>query len=82
MSHSWITSDDNLTVKYNWKKGRWNSLKVITGKKLSLIKSDSEEEFITEPIGDTQRFQVKRHRNTELNILNGKYIKQRTIQLT
>lgn len=48
MSHSWITSDDNLTVEYKWKKGSWNSLKVITDKKISLIKSDSEEEFITE----------------------------------
>lgn len=48
MSHSWITSDDNLTVEYKWKKGSWNSLKVITDKKTSLIKSDSEEEFITE----------------------------------
>jgi uncharacterized protein len=48
MSHSWTTSDDNLTVEYKWKKGRWNSMKVIADKKASLIKSDSEEEFITE----------------------------------
>lgn len=48
MSHSWTASDDNLTVEYKWKKRRWNSLKVITDKKASLIKSGSEEEFITE----------------------------------
>jgi len=47
MSHSW-TLDDNLTVEYKWKNGRWNSLKVITAKNPSSIKSGSEEEFITE----------------------------------
>ena len=48
MSHSWTTADDNLTVVYKWKKGRWNSLKIITGNVSSLIKENSEEEFITE----------------------------------
>ncbi|MBK9331316.1 MAG: DUF2071 domain-containing protein [Ignavibacteria bacterium] len=48
MSHSWTTADDNLTVEYKWKKGRWNSLKIITGNVSSLIKENSEEEFITE----------------------------------
>ncbi len=48
MSHSWTTSDDELTVEYKWKKGRWNSLKIISGNVSSLIKENSEEEFITE----------------------------------
>jgi len=48
MRHSWIPSDDNLTVEYKWKKGRWNSLKIITDNKASLIQDNSEEEFITE----------------------------------
>ena len=48
MKHSWIISSDNLTVEYQWKKSRWNSLKVIANKNLSLIQPDSEEEFITE----------------------------------
>jgi uncharacterized protein len=48
MSHSWAASDDNLTVEYKWKKGRWNSLKVITDKEASLIQDNSEEAFITE----------------------------------
>lgn len=48
MSHSWTTSDDNLTVEYKWKKGRWNSFKITTDKNTSAIKSGSEEEFITE----------------------------------
>ncbi len=48
MSHSWTTSEDSLTVEYKWKKGRWNSLKVVTDKKASLIQDNSEEEFITE----------------------------------
>jgi uncharacterized protein len=48
MSHSWTTSNDNLTVEYKWKKRRWNSFKVITDIKTSLIQDNSEEEFITE----------------------------------
>jgi uncharacterized protein YqjF (DUF2071 family) len=48
MRHAWITSDDNLTVEYQWKKGRWNALKVIAGKDSHPIESGSEEEFITE----------------------------------
>jgi len=47
MSHSW-TSDEHLTVEYKWRKGRWNSFKVIANKNSNLIKSDSEEEFIIE----------------------------------
>jgi len=48
MSHSWAISDDTLTVEYRWRKGRWNSLKVIADRKASLIQESSEEEFITE----------------------------------
>lgn len=48
MSHSWTPSDNNLTVEYKWKKGRWNSIKITTDKNASPIKSGSEEEFITE----------------------------------
>lgn len=48
MSHSWTTTDDNLTVEYKWKKRRWNSLKVTADKISTLIQDNSEEEFITE----------------------------------
>jgi uncharacterized protein len=48
MSHSWITTGDNLTVEYRWKKIRWNSLQVTTNTKPSKIQDGSEEEFITE----------------------------------
>ncbi len=48
MSHSWTLSEDNLTVEYNWKKGRWNSLKIIADKKASPVQDNSEEAFITE----------------------------------
>lgn len=48
MSHSWIIAEDNLAVEYKWKKGQWNSFKIIAGKDSSLIRSGSEEEFITE----------------------------------
>ena len=46
--HSWITTDDTLTVTYGWKKGAWNTLKVVAGKTAVDIKPGSEEEFITE----------------------------------
>ena len=48
MSHSWITAADTLTVQYRWKKNRWNTIKVISERKAKLIRSGSEEEFITE----------------------------------
>lgn len=48
MSHTWHTSIDDLTVEYKWKKGRWNSLKIISDSKPGLIRDGSEEEFITE----------------------------------
>lgn len=48
MRHSWIKSKDSLAVEYQWKKGRWNALKVIAGHEPHLIESGSEEEFITE----------------------------------
>jgi uncharacterized protein len=48
MSHSWITSTDSLTAEYKWKKKRWNSFTVTTGKTAETIAPESEEEFITE----------------------------------
>ncbi len=48
MRHTWTTSSDSLTVEYQWKKGSWNSFKIIAEKRSSLIQRDSEEEFITE----------------------------------
>lgn len=48
MQHEWITSTDSLTVEYRWKKGAWNSFRVVTQKIPEPIKPHSEEEFITE----------------------------------
>jgi uncharacterized protein len=48
MSHAWTTSGDTLTVEYKWKKGGWNSLKVMADTKSIPIQDGSEEEFITE----------------------------------
>lgn len=47
--HSWVESNDELTVEYGWKKkGVWNTIKTISGNKPVDIKLNSEEEFITE----------------------------------
>lgn len=48
MRHSWVEGDDTLTVEYGWKKGEWNSLKVVADKTPVDIQPYSEEEFITE----------------------------------
>lgn len=48
MRHSWTLSEDKLAVEYKWKKGRWNSLKVIADKEANLVRDNSEEAFITE----------------------------------
>ncbi len=46
--HSWVESDDILTVEYGWRKGEWHTIKVIADKEAVDIKPESEEEFITE----------------------------------
>jgi hypothetical protein len=48
MNHSWLTKDNSLNVKYNWKKGDWNSFEVNASPLQSEIRSGSKEEFITE----------------------------------
>lgn len=48
MKHVWINSADTLQVEYNWKKGGWNSFKVIADNQPVAIEAGSEEEFITE----------------------------------
>lgn len=46
--HEWVESEENLTVEYGWKKGEWNTVKVVTDKTPVDIDLNSEEEFITE----------------------------------
>ncbi|MNK06511.1 hypothetical protein D3C87_244100 [compost metagenome] len=47
--HSWVETDEVLTVEYGWKKkGEWNTIKTISDKIPVDITLDSEEEFITE----------------------------------
>lgn len=48
MKHSWRTTEQDLAVEYQWKKGRWNVLRVITDTNPSLIEDNTEEAFITE----------------------------------
>jgi hypothetical protein len=48
MKHAWTSSDDMLTIEYQWKKVRWHSLKVTCNNIASPIQDHSEEEFITE----------------------------------
>ena len=48
MRHAQMLSDDELTVEYQWKKRRWNSLTVKATNKLLPIDNGSEAEFITE----------------------------------
>jgi uncharacterized protein YqjF (DUF2071 family) len=48
MCHSWSNRDNELTVEYQWKKTRWNSLRVVAANSAVSIHEGSEEEFITE----------------------------------
>jgi len=50
MNHKIITTDDDLSVTYNWKTRQtgWNSLSVEAGNNTKPITSGSEEEFIFE----------------------------------
>ncbi len=48
MAHSWVKTDNDLTVEYKWKKKNWNSLSVTADTTPVPINKDSEEEFITE----------------------------------
>jgi hypothetical protein len=48
MKHLWESKIGALRVEYLWKKGRWNSLKVLASNTPLHIKDGSEEEFITE----------------------------------
>lgn len=47
MRHTWTRAED-LTVEYQWKKRKWNSLRVVTSLNPRPITAGSEEEFITE----------------------------------
>lgn len=48
MHHSWVETDNELSVIYRWKKGRWHSFQVsVSGTPQPLLEG-SEEEFITE----------------------------------
>ncbi len=48
MAHSWTNQDNKLIVEYRWKKGRWNSFKIVADSQTVPIQVGSEEEFITE----------------------------------
>lgn len=48
MRHHWQKSKESLIVEYQWKKHRWQSLKIVTAPEPLPIALGSEEEFITE----------------------------------
>jgi uncharacterized protein YqjF (DUF2071 family) len=48
MRHAWNSDDRQLTVKYEWKEGQWNSFFVNADDEMQNITIGSEEEFITE----------------------------------
>ena len=48
MRHTWDFTEDQLSLDYQWKKGKWHSFKMMTGPVSALIEENSEEEFITE----------------------------------
>jgi uncharacterized protein len=48
MRHSWLVHDDEIAIKYEWRKTEWHSFEVRVENKHIPIEVNSEEEFITE----------------------------------
>lgn len=48
MNHKWISNESVIIVDYNWRRFKWHTLSVTANNTPELIKSDSEEEFITQ----------------------------------
>ncbi len=49
MKHDWIEEENELLVRYEWKKGnRWSKLQVVSETFATSLVINSEEEFITE----------------------------------
>lgn len=48
MKHFWKNSPDQINVEYQWKKGKWNSLRIISIPTRYAFKDKSAEEFFTE----------------------------------
>lgn len=48
MKHAWNTTNNTVTVEYQWKKKRWHTLKIVAEKSPCPVTEGSEEEFITE----------------------------------
>jgi len=48
MDHQWRVTPERMTVRYRWKKKRWNSFEVEAQSLAREIKDGSDEAFITE----------------------------------
>lgn len=48
MQHNWLQQDDQLTVRYAWRKGRWHAFAVAAQGDPAEMAEGSEAEFITE----------------------------------
>ena len=60
MKHDWQITKETISAEYKWKKGDWNSFKVVAENNLKDILQGSEAEFITEHYwGYTNRGKTK-----------------------
>lgn len=48
MRHQWSIHGQTLTIEYSWKKGQWNSFKIVASASPVVITPGNDEEFITE----------------------------------
>ena len=80
MRHYWEFSENELVVEYQWKKGRWNSLKIVSSNDPKDIEVGTEEEFITEHYWGYTK--IAKDRTSEYEVLHPRWKAYTTLEYT
>ena len=83
MSHSWKIIENEIAVKYNWKKNGWHSLSATADNTPVEIEKNSIEEFISEHYWGYSK--INEHATTEYGVEHPRWdlypIKQQEVQV-
>ena len=80
MRHHWEFSENELVVEYQWNKGRWNSLKIVSSNDPKDIEVGTEEEFITEHYWGYTK--IAKDRTSEYEVLHPRWKAYTTLEYT
>jgi len=80
MRHHWEFSENELVVEYQWKKGRWNSLKIVSSNDPKDIEVGTEEEFITEHYWGYTK--ISEGKTSEYEVLHPRWKAYTTLEYT